>query len=117
MLAGPGRGKAGPLVHGPFHSLIILCQNHMEIGGKILQGVPFLMELKVGQILGARERWIDDPHPRLLLGAVNDELAAEHGDIGVDLIRLLVDRPSTWAMKRIAGTVAADEPLAARDGL
>src|SRR5438128_12391247 len=91
----------------------------MEIGSEILEGIPLLVELEVAQAFGARERWVDDAHASLLRRAMNDELAAQHGNIGVDLIRLLIDECSftPTAMEGVAGAVAADEPLAVGDGL
>src|SRR5579875_2244226 len=113
MLPCPGGRKLRPLVHSILHTLGVLYEDDVQVWGKVLQRVPLLVHLEIFLPLDAGKFAIDDAHPRLLLPAMHDELAAEHGDVGIDLIAFLVLPPCALAMKGVAGAVAADEALAA----
>src|SRR5262249_61113881 len=60
---------------------------------------------------------VHDLHLGLLLGAVDDELAAEHGDVRVHGGLVLVLVLLAGAVEGVAGAVAADEALALGDGV
>ena len=58
-------------------------------GAKFFSEYHSSMQLEVGRLRQPREVGVDDAHPRLLLLAVADELAAEHPDVRVDgVVRL-----------------------------
>jgi len=116
MFSGPGGREGRALVHVALHALGVLHQNHVEVLGEVLQGVPLLHQaprcrdsFHAGELRrGVAER-------RLLLRAVGDELAAEHGDVGIELGRGLVARAGR--VEGVGRRVEPHEPLARRHGV
>ena len=62
----------------------------MEIRCKILQSVPFFQQGKISNVLRSGEVRADDTHLRLLLGAVDNKLTAEHGDVVEAYVKALL---------------------------
>src|SRR5262249_48677647 len=117
VLARPGGGIFRPFVIEVLHAFGVLHEYDVQVRREVLERVPFFKLLEILLPLDAGEVGIDDAHPRFLLLAVTDELAPEHGDGGIDLAARLVLPLSALAMKGVAGAVAADEALAAGDGV
>ena len=86
-------------------------------GEKFLSEYHSSIQLKILEVFRSGKRMVDDPHPRLLLLAVPNELAAQHHDVGIEVLWALALGLISGAMESVAGTVAADEPFAAGDRL
>ncbi len=90
------------------HARGFLHQDHVQVFGEVVLGVPFLEHLeRVAEILHSGEVGRDDLHLGLLLAGVRDELAAEHRQVGRDLAALRVER--------VAGGVKGNEAFSLFD--
>src|SRR5207244_8276407 len=94
------------------HPFGLLYKDHVQIGIEVLKRIPLFGEPEIARAFDSREIRIHYPHPGPLLLAVSGELAADHGNVGINLVPLLtlptVLRMS-GAVEGVAGTVAADE--------
>jgi hypothetical protein len=82
--------------------------DHVQVVGEVLQGVPLVVNLeRRPNALTPGKSGSATSQPCHLLAPVGDELAADHLDVGVDLVPL--------AVEGVGGAVHADEPLAAVD--
>ena len=115
MPASPSGGERRALVAVTFHSFIVLDENHVKVPGEVLKGVPLFFELlNLAELLYSGEVRRGGAYYGFLLGAVYNELPAEHGDIGVDFGLVLV--PGALGMERVGGGVEANEAFAGSDG-
>ena len=102
----PGARVGGALVAVALQSLGLLHEDHVQVLGEVLQRVPLFGELqRAGETHKARKLRRRDPHCRLLLLSVNDELAAHHRDVWIELglRRVALAR----RMERVVGRVEA----------
>ena len=87
----------------------------MQVLGEVLQGVPLFQDGEILHPVEPGELGRSDFHGRLLLAAVDDELAAEHGDVGIE-VRLDLVGPAL-GVEGVGGGMEADEALAVGHGV
>jgi HEAT repeat protein len=113
----PGGWVRRPLVHRSLHPLRVLDQNHVQVRRKTLKRVPLLQRAEIfRKSFHAGEMRIGRNHPGALLFAMNDELATNHGDIRIHLVRGVVFIPRlrvavVRTVKGVRGAMRADEAL------
>src|SRR5690606_28389519 len=112
VVSGPGARVVGAVVHRAGHALGLLDEDDVKVLGYVLKSIPFIGDSEAVRLAEAvaetGEVAVDDRDGRLLLGAVGDELAADHLDEGV--VGPLV--PRSVVAERVGGRVHADEALA-----
>ena len=116
MHAGPGGGERRALVAVAFHAFVILDEDHVQVLSEVFEGVPFLFELlNPAEVSNAGEFGRDGTNCRFLLGAVDDEFPADHGDVRIDFRLILIS--GAFGMKRVGCRVESDETFAVNDSL
>ena len=84
LIPGPGGGIGRALILDALHGGRVLEQEDVHILPEVLQGIPFLMQVKAGpQFFHAREFRVDHRIFCHLLGPMFDELRPQQADVAV----------------------------------